>query len=125
MSISNYKDLKVWQKARVLVKEVYMVTEGFPREDLYSLTDQIKRAVISIPSNIAEGFQRNHQKEFLQFLYHSYGSCAELETQIILAKDLGYIKEETFESLSESLLVIQKMLNSLISKCKQKLKTDV
>lgn len=91
--IRTFRDLKVWQKGIELVKEVYKVTKDFPREEQYGLSSQIKRAAISIPSNIAEGFRRRYAKEHKQFLNISLGSCAELETQLVIAKELSYIDE--------------------------------
>lgn len=89
--IKSFKDLKVWQKGIELVSEIYKITKGFPEEERYGLTSQLKRASISVPSNIAEGFRRNSVKGHKQFLNIALGSCAELETQIIIAKELGYI----------------------------------
>ena len=82
--VNNFKDLKIWKIAIELVKKVYMISSKLPKEELYGLTSQIKRSAISIPSNVAEGFRRQHNNEFKQFLYISLGSCAELETQIII-----------------------------------------
>ena len=89
--LKTHKDLDVWKKAMSLVKEVYEITACFPREEAYGLVSQIKRAAVSIPSNIAEGAARNSNKEFIQFLYVSLGSLAELETQLLLSKELGFI----------------------------------
>lgn len=122
MSISNYKELIVWQKSRLLVKKGYLLSDRFPKREIYTLTDQLRRALISIPSNIAEGFQRQTQKEFTQFLYHAFGSSAEVETQLWLAIDLGYVKEEEVKEIFELLTEIQKMLKSLINKSKEKSK---
>jgi four helix bundle protein len=92
---------------------VYELTKVFPKEERYALTDQIKRAAVSIPSNIAEGASRNTTKEFIQFLYIARGSASELETQIIIAKKLGYMNDE--ESLISDITIIRKMLNALIT----------
>jgi len=91
--IKTFKDLKVWQKGIELVREIYEITNTFPRDEQYGLSAQMKRAAISIPSNIAEGFRRRYVKEHKQFLSIALGSSAELETQIIIAKELGYIKD--------------------------------
>lgn len=116
MTISSYKNLIVWQKAIDLVDEIYKLTHSFPKEELYGLISQMQRAAVSIPSNIAEGQSRNHLGEYIQFLGISFGSCAELETQVIIAKkqypQLDYKKSETL------LIEVQKMLNTLISKLK-------
>jgi four helix bundle protein len=90
----SYRDLIVWQKARVLVREVYGVTRVFPRDELYRLTSQLRRAAVSVPSNIAEGEARLSRKEFHHFLTQARGSLAELETQVLIARDLDYISQE-------------------------------
>ena len=83
----HFKDLVVWQKAMEMVTEVYKITDNFPKREVYSLTDQIRRAAVSVPSNIAEGQAHYNNREFLHFLRHSSGSLAELETQLLLQKD--------------------------------------
>lgn len=93
MGAHTFKDLRVWQKAFDLVILVYKATEAFPKTELYGITQQLRRASVSMPSNIAEGFRRYHNKEYRQFLYIALGSAAELETQIRLAERLGYTKE--------------------------------
>jgi len=93
MKIKDYKDLQIWQKGIEIADKIYSVTEGFPKTELYCLISQMRRASISIPSNIAEGFARHHSREYKQFLYISLGSCAELETQLILS--LIHISEPT------------------------------
>ncbi|MBI4600051.1 four helix bundle protein [Candidatus Uhrbacteria bacterium] len=116
--MASYKELTVWQKAIELVKILYRVTDSLPKHELYCLSSQMKRAAISIPSNIAEGQQRKNLKEYLQFLRISYGSSAELETQIIIAKDIyPSINFSDVESLLEE---IQKMLNAIIHKLEAK-----
>ena len=89
----KHHDLRVWQESIALVKKIYAVTELFPKTEIYSLTSQMRRAAISIPSNIAEGAARNSNKEFLQFLYISRGSLSELETHIIIAIELKYMNQ--------------------------------
>ncbi len=111
--IHSFRDLKVWQKGIELVKEVYNTTREFPKEELYSLTSQMRRAAISIPSNIAEGFRRRFGKEQKQFLNIALGSCAELETQIVIAKELEYIDEETAKKFWELLDHISRMIVNL------------
>jgi len=106
----KYKELKVWQKARKIVKDVYKVSQNFPNEEKFGLTAQIRRCAVSIPSNIAEGSGRGSNKDFANFINISISSAFELETQLILALDLNFIKEEEFESLSEDIQEIQKML---------------
>jgi four helix bundle protein len=88
----NHKELDVWKESMLLAKEVYLLTKDFPKEELYGITSQIRRASVSVPSNIAEGAARSNDKEFIQFLYISLGSLSELETQILLARDLEFIR---------------------------------
>jgi four helix bundle protein len=115
--MSDYKNLEVWEKSISLVLEAYAITNNFPKEERYALADQIRRASVSIPSNIAEGASRNTRKEFIQFIYIALGSASELEIQIIIAEKLGYIKNK--ESLLSEITVIRKMLNALISSLKR------
>ena len=114
--MSDYKKLLVWQKAYTFGIKLYTVTRIFPKEELYGITSQLRRASISIPSNIAEGSRRSTQKDFRSFLHIAYGSGAELEVQILFAKDLGYISDATSKELLQNLEEIMKMLNSLIQK---------
>ena len=114
--VNNFKDLKIWKIAIELVKKVYMISSKLPKEELYGLTSQIKRSAISIPSNVAEGFRRQHNNEFKQFLYISLGSCAELETQIIIVEELGYIDKNQTTKLLEDLDYICIMTSNLIKK---------
>lgn len=90
----KHQELKVWQEAMSLVIDIYRVTKEFPREEIYALTSQMRRAAVSVPSNIAEGAARTGDREFLQFLSIARGSLSELETQLILAGDLGYWKKD-------------------------------
>lgn len=89
----KHHDLRVWQETRILVKDIYTVTKHFPREEIYALTGQMRRAAVSVPSNISEGAARTSKKEFLQFLSIARGSLSELETQVLLAGDLGYLDD--------------------------------
>jgi four helix bundle protein len=91
----NHKDLDVWKESMLLAKEVYLLTKHFPKEELYGITSQLRRASVSVPSNIAEGAARSSDKEFVQFLYISLGSLSELETQLLLSKDLEFIDVKT------------------------------
>ena len=115
--MSDYKDLDVWKKAVSFVLTIYETVKNFPQEERYALTDQMKRAAVSIPSNIAEGASRNTKKEFIQFLYIASGSASELETQIIIAQRLNYIDNVTI--LLADLTIIRKMINALISALKR------
>lgn len=113
--INSYRDLIVWQKSMLLCESIYKVTTNFPKSEIYGLTSQIRRSCVSIPSNIAEGFTRGHKAELRQFLRVAYGSGAELETQLLIAMRIGYIKTNDFESISSLLKEIMKMLNKLLS----------
>ncbi|MFH1939276.1 MAG: four helix bundle protein [bacterium] len=114
--IKSFKDLRIWQKGIEIVSDIYILTKNFPKEELFSLTSQLRRSAISIPSNIAEGFKRFHNKEYKQFLFITLGSCAEVETQIIIAKELKYINENEETKLVEKLDHICRMTSSLIKK---------
>jgi|SRR5690554_634658 len=107
------KELKVWQKAIELATEIYEATKNFPSEEKFGLTSQIRRSVLSISSNIAEGAGRMSDKEFKLFLNYAYGSCSELETQLIISKNLGFLNTDSLQILSESINEIQKMIFSL------------
>lgn len=111
---TSYQNLLVWKKSIELVKHIYNVTKTFPREELYSLTDQLKRSSTSIPANIAEGSQRSSYKEFVHFLFIAKGSAAEVETFLMIVNELGYLKEDDFVNLKKLILEILKMLSSLI-----------
>lgn len=110
----TYRDLDVWKKARSLVKEVYLVTRSFPKDEMYGLMSQMRRCTVSIPSNIAEGYGRQFKKETVQFLHIARGSLFELETQLFIASDLSYIDEECLEKLLMQLDDCKKLLNGLI-----------
>ena len=116
--ITSYKELVVWQKSMVLVKEIYSLSESFPEYERFGLTNQIRKSSISIPSNIAEGWGRLSTKKYIQFLRISRGSLFELETQILIAIELNYINDN---EISQNLITeISKMLNSLIIKLGEK-----
>lgn len=108
----NFKNLKIWQKSRLLVKEVFLLTRDFPSEEKFGLTSQVLRSAYSIPSNIAEGSGRSSNKEFSRFLDISLGSAFELETQLILASDVNYLSEEKLQHIQSLLQEIQKMIYS-------------
>jgi four helix bundle protein len=117
--VKSYKDLTVWQKSIDFVASVYLLVKQLPKEETYALSDQIRRAVVSIPSNIAEGFGRNSTKEYVQFLYIALGSASEVETQIIIGQKIGYFKD--IEQYSQDINEIKKMINGLISSLKRKI----
>ena len=110
----HYKDLIAWQKAMDLVVEVYAVTENFPKREIYSLTDQLRRAAVSIPSNIAEGQAHFSMREFLHFLRHARGSLAEVETQVLIAQRLTYLSEIQVARLVERVDELGRILSGLI-----------
>jgi len=111
----SYQDLRVWQQAMTLAVEVYGVTERFPKHELYGLTSQIRRAVVSVPSNIAEGKGHRSDREFLHFLYHARGSLFELETQILLAHKLKYISEKEVGELQALIAGVARSLTGLVN----------
>ena len=94
MKIKSYKDLNIWKRSIVLVEDIYKITKNFPKEEIYGLISQLRKSAVSIPSNIAEGFARFHNKEYRQFLFISLGSCAELSTQIIIALRLVFFEKK-------------------------------
>lgn len=110
MKINSYKDLIVWQKSVELVKEVYSLTSRFPKSELFGIVSQIRRASVSIPSNIAEGYGRRSNKEYLQFFTIAYGSALELETQLIISQELSFAKNEDYERVSSLLSEVIRML---------------
>ena len=116
MGIRSYRELDVWKKGIEVVKETYKMTERFPAEEKYGLVSQMRRSAISIPSNIAEGFRRYHNKEYRQHLYVSSGSCAELETQVTIARELKYIAEREETALLDVLDHIGRMITNLLKK---------
>nr|WP_321353650.1 four helix bundle protein [uncultured Draconibacterium sp.] len=106
----QFKELKVWQKGRVLVKEIYKATHTFPKDELFGITSQMRRAAVSIPANIAEGCGRNSDKELSRFLDIANGSAFELETLVILSLDLEFLSQDKFEEFDRKLNEIQKMI---------------
>ena len=111
--IRDYKDLHVWQKAMQLAKEIYLLTGKFPSEEKFGLVSQMRRAAVSIPSNIAEGQARNTTGEFVQFISHGEGSAAEVDTQLRLSIELGYCAANDPEAIFRLLTDVQKMLKRL------------
>ncbi|HBB76846.1 MAG: hypothetical protein A2186_03250 [Candidatus Levybacteria bacterium RIFOXYA1_FULL_41_10] len=116
--IRTFKDLITWQEAHKLALLVYSMTNNFPRSEAYSLVDQMRRCVISISSNIAEGFSRNSQKEKRQFYYMALGSLTELQNQLLLSKDLKYLNKEKFSEIDEQTTTVHKLINGLIKSSK-------
>ena len=110
---NSYKDLLVWQKGILLVKEIYELTRPFPADEKFGLVSQMRRAAVSIPSNIAEGQARHTTGEFIQFVSHAEGSLAELETQIIISVELKYCTEDKAQTAVKLMAELRKMLNGL------------
>jgi len=110
--LRTHKDLDAWRRGLDLVEVVYKVTKAFPQEELYGLTNQLRRAVVSVPSNIAEGAARGSQKEFIQFLHIALGSLSEVETQLVIAKRLGYL--DSLDSIEEQIQTVRKLILGLI-----------
>ena len=118
MLAKSYKELLMWQKSMHLVKRTYEVTQVFPRSEVYGLTSQIRRSVVSIPSNIAEGYLRMSKKDFRKFLRIAYGSSGELETQLEICRMPKYCDESDVDELTNLVNEIQKMLNSFTNRMK-------
>lgn len=112
--MKSYTDLDIWKKVRELVKEVYLVTRGFPKGELYTLSNQMRRAAVSVPSNIAKGHGRNTAKDSLQFFYITRGSLYELETQVFVSFDLEYIIQNEIDRLIDDITNCKKLLKGLI-----------
>lgn len=109
----DFRKLNVWSAAIELVTEVYKITEAYPKSEMYGICNQMRRCAVSIPSNIAEGCGRKSDKEFDLFLGYGYGSCCELETQLIISKNLGYIQKEKEQIMINKIELIQKMIYKL------------
>ncbi|MFD2552832.1 four helix bundle protein [Sphingobacterium tabacisoli] len=116
----QYKELKLWQKAIELVSEIYNLTDCFPERERFGLISQINRAAVSIPSNIAEGAGRNSDKEFVQFLAIAHASTYEVETQLIISKNLGYLLDDNLEAMLGKIAELQKMNYAFQQKLKSK-----
>ena len=119
MAVQNFRDLIVWQKSMQLAKEVYRLTQKMPKEELFGLTNQLRRAAVSIFSNIAEGNGRLSRKEYLHFLSISRGSKSEVETQLLFCVELGYLQESEIETALGLCTDVSKLLGKLISKLKE------
>ena len=118
--LKTYKELKVWQKSYQLCLAVYKVTKKFPQDEKYGMISQMRRAALSIPSNIAEGYGRKTTLDYIRFLYIAYGSTCELETQLLLSSDLGYLKKENISEFQNSIGEIERMLKALIKSLENK-----
>ena len=118
--LKNYKELNVWQKSYELCLKIYQITAKFPNEERYGLTSQIRRSAVSIPSNVAEGYGRKTTLDYIRMLYISYGSVCELETQILLAGDLGFIDKGELDTAKKDIAEIERMLKALIKSLENK-----
>jgi len=118
--MNDFRELIVWQKGIDLVTRVYQITNSFPKEELYSLTSQLKRSAVSIPSNIAEGFGRKSTLDFIRFLQIARGSLYELQTQLEISKRVKYLSDVDLKSMIEHCKEVEKMLNSLIKSLENK-----
>ena len=118
--LKNFKELKVWQKAYQLCLDVYHLSKNFPTEEKFGLTSQIRRAAVSIPSNISEGYGRRTTPDYIRSLYIAYGSNCELETQTLLSGDLDYIENEKQKLLLEKISEVERMLKALIKSLENK-----
>ena len=114
--IRNFRDLNIWKLGMEIVEDIYKLTKEFPKEELYGLSAQMRRCAVSIPSNVAEGFTRKHNKEYKQFLYIALGSCAELETQIEITTKLSFLSDKQKEELLEKINHTTRMIMNLL-KC--------
>jgi len=114
----NFRNLEIWKKSRKLVKKIYVATRDFPEEERFGLTSQLRRAAVSVPSNIAEGCGRNGNKELIQFCHIATGSLCEIETQLLLSEDLDFLPVETSTPLIDEITEIRKMLSGFTNKLK-------
>jgi len=118
--VQSYRDLVVWNKAMQLVTEIYRVSQNFPKEELFGLMSQIRRAAVSVPSNIAEGHGKLSRKEYQHFLGHARGSLAEVETQMMIAQNLGYLNAEVVSRILDLSAEVGRILNGLLASLKSK-----
>lgn len=116
MKRHNFKELKVWQRSKTLAIELYKATNGFPKEEMFGLTQQIRKSAVSVPSNIAEGCGRGTDRELIRFLDIAQGSAFELETQLIIAANLGFLNESSSDRLAGELSEIQRMIEGFRDK---------
>ena len=116
LAMKDFRQLQIWQRAHQFTLALYPATQQFPNEELYGLTSQIRRATVSIPSNIAEGCGRGSDPDFRRFLHHAMGSTCELEYHLLLSNDLGYLDIESYQRASKSVLRIKRMLSAFISR---------
>lgn len=113
--ITSFTQLKAWQEGHRLVLRIYEITKAFPQEERYALGDQMRRAAVSITSNIAEGFSRQSKKEKIQFYAIANGSATELQNQLLIARDVGYLSPEDFQEAADRTVIVRKLLNGLMA----------
>ena len=118
--LKTYRDLKVWQKSYELCLKIYRITGKFPKEEKYGLTSQLRRSPVSVPSNIAEGYGRKTTADYIRMLYIAYGSICEVETQILLAGDLGFIEKGALATIKGNIVEVERMLKALIKSLENK-----
>jgi len=114
----GFRTLHAWQAAYELTRDIYAVTKKFPKEEIYAMTSQLQRAAVSVPANIAEGYERNHKKEYQQFLFIAKGSLGEIETYLMLARDLRYIMQSEYDTIDEKRAKTARILIGLIKSLK-------
>jgi len=122
MTVGDFKELVVWQKSCDLVMELYKLTKVFPKDELYGLTSQIRRAAVSIPVNISEGYSRNSTNEFIQFLYIAFGSSSELETLVVLSNKLSFLSKQQTDIITDKIYEVKRLLRGLINSLKNRRK---
>jgi four helix bundle protein len=120
--IKSFTDLIVWQEGHKLVLMIYDITKQFPKEEIFGLTNQLRRAVVSITSNIAEGFSRQSYKDKVKFYYISLGSLTEVQNQLLISKDTKYISQEDFNKIAKQTVKVSKVANGLIKSSKNKIR---
>ena len=117
--IKSFTDLNAWKEAHKLALMIYKISKCFPKEEMFGLTSQLRRCAVSICSNIAEGFSRNSYKDKVQFYSISQGSVTELQSQVLIAKDIEYLSKEDFKKLADQSIIVHKLINGLIKKSKE------
>jgi len=118
--ITTFEDLVAWQESRELAKMVYVLTRNYPKDELYALTSQLRRAVVSVSSNIAEGFSRNTASDRTHFYTMARGSLTEVQSQLIISKDLDYISEDEYKNVRQKAITCHKLVTGLINATKRK-----
>ena len=124
MSLLHYRELIAWQKSMALVRAVYALSREFPRDERFGLTSQIRRAAVSVPSNVAEGQGRDSTKEFMHHLSIAYGSLMEVKTQVLIGQDLGYLEKETVSTFLQESAETGRIINGLMRSLRRKLTSD-